>query len=460
MSNPFKFLLPLILIPTIFLTAQSKDQILSGVLQVGGKPIELIFILNENKNILDVPAQFAFGIELTTAEFKDDSLFITIEMMAMKYSGKIYGAIDSVSGIYTQGGGSMPLTLFPKKEYKQVTRTQKISPPYPYFTKDVIFKNEEANIEFAGTITAPDTIGKYPAVILITGSGPQDRDESLMGHKPFLVIADWLTRNGIVVLRYDDRGVGKSKGNFKTGTTMDFAGDASSALNHLATYNFVDKEKLGAIGHSEGGVIAPIVAVNNPKTKFIINLAGTGVIGRDIIIEQSELLAKADSTVNEEHLKMYLDLVTQILDGIIAKPDIAAKQIDSIYTSYMNSLSPEQKESIANVEQFSKKGLFSLATPWFIQFLSLNPSEWLEKVKVPVLALWGSKDLQVAPAQNRKPVENALTKAGVYYEIEVFDSMNHLFQKVATGGISEYAITPTTIEPEVLQRMVEFIKKR
>ncbi|GAB1442028.1 alpha/beta fold hydrolase [Ignavibacteriales bacterium] len=460
MFNSIKFLVLLVLIPTVVLTAQSEEKILSGVLPVGGKPIELIFVLNENKGILDVPAQYAFGIELTTVEFKDDSLFLTIDMMAMKYVGKVYGAIDSISGTYTQGTGSMPLTLFPKTDYKPVERNQKISPPYPYFTSDVVFKNEEANIEFAGTITAPDTLGKYPAVILVTGSGPQDRDESLMGHKPFLVIADWLTKHGIVVLRYDDRGVGKSKGNFKTGTTMDFVGDASAALNHLATYNFVDIAKIGVIGHSEGGVIAPIVAVKNPKTKFIINLAGTGVSGRDIIIEQSELLAKADSTVNEEHLKMYLQLVTQILDGIIAKPDLAAKQIDSIYTSFMNSLSPEQKESIANVEQFSKKGLFSLATPWFIQFLSLDPANWLEKVKVPVLALWGSKDLQVAPKQNRKPVEDALIKSGAYYEIEIFDSMNHLFQKVATGGISEYATTPTTIEPEVLKRMVEFIKNR
>jgi dienelactone hydrolase len=458
--NTIKFLLSFVLFPTIFLAAQSQDKILSGVLQVGGKPIELIFILKENKKTIDVPAQYAFDMELTSAEFKGDSLFITLDMMVMKYVGKVYGSIDSISGIYTQGGGSMPLTLFPKPDYKQLERNQKITPPYPYFTTDVVFKNDEANIDLAGTITAPDTVGKYPAVILVTGSGPQDRNESLMGHKPFLVIADWLTKNGIVVLRYDDRGVGKSKGNFKAGTTMDFASDASSALNHLATYNFVDKEKIGVIGHSEGGVIAPIVAVKNPNTRFIINLAGTGVSGRDIIIEQSELLAKADTTVNTEHLTLYLDLVTQVLDGIIAKPDLAAKQIDSIYTNFMESLSPEQKESIANQEEFSKKGLFSLATPWFIQFLSLNPADWLVKLKVPVLALWGTKDLQVAPAQNRQPVENALIKSGTYYEIEVFDSMNHLFQKAGNGGIAEYATIPTTIEPEVLKRMVDFIKKR
>ncbi|MBK7866763.1 MAG: alpha/beta hydrolase [Ignavibacteriales bacterium] len=460
MSNPLKFLLSFFLIPSIFISAQSEDKILSGFLPVGGKQIELIFILKENQKTIDVPAQYAFDMELTSAEFKGDSLFITLDMMAMKYAGKVHGSIDSISGVYTQGSGSMPLTLFPKKDYKQVSRTQKISPPYPYYTTDVVFKNEEANIDLAGTVTAPDTLGKYPAVILVTGSGPQDRDESLMGHKPFLVIADWLTRNGIVVLRYDDRGIGKSKGNFRAGTTMDFAGDASAALNHLATLNFVDKEKIGVIGHSEGGVIAPIVAVNNPKTRFIINLAGTGVKGRDIIVEQSELLARADSTVNEEYLNLYLDLVTRILDGIMAKPDLAARQIDSVYKSFIESLSPKHKEEIAGKEQFNKQGYFSLATPWFIQFLSLEPTEWLEKVKVPVLALWGSKDLQVPPLQSLKPVEKALIKSGTYYEIEVFESMNHLFQKVVTGGISEYSTTSTTIEPEVLKRMVEFIKKR
>jgi alpha/beta superfamily hydrolase len=393
--NTIKFLLSFVLFPTIFLAAQSQDKILSGVLQVGGKPIELIFILKENKKTIDVPAQYAFDMELTSAEFKGDSLFITLDMMVMKYVGKVYGSIDSISGIYTQGGGSMPLTLFPKPDYKQLERNQKITPPYPYFTTDVVFKNDEANIDLAGTITAPDTLGKYPAVILVTGSGPQDRNESLMGHKPFLVIANWLTKNGIVVLRYDDRGVGKSKGNFKTGTTMDFASDASAALNHLATYNFVDKEKIGVIGHSEGGVIAPIVAVKNPNTRFIINLAGTGVSGRDIIIEQSELLAKADTSFNKANLKNYIDLMTRIIEGILAKPDLAAKQIDSIFTNFMASLTPEDKESMNKQEGFSKQAFFALNTPWFLQFLALEPTEWLEKVKVPVLAVWGSKDLQV-----------------------------------------------------------------
>ena len=460
MLNTIKFLLSFVLFPTIFLAAQSQDKILSGVLQVGGKPIELIFILKENKKTIDVPAQYAFDMELTSAEFKGDSLFITLDMMVMKYVGKVYGSIDSISGIYTQGGGSMPLTLFPKPDYKQLERNQKITPPYPYFTTDVVFKNDEANIDLAGTITAPDTLGKYPAVILVTGSGPQDRNESLMGHKPFLVIADWLTRNGIVVLRYDDRGVGKSKGNFKAGTTMDFASDASSALNHLATYDFVDKDKIGIIGHSEGGVIAPIVAVKNPNTRFIINLAGTGVSGRDIIIEQSELLAKADSSFNKANLKNYIDLMTRIIEGILAKPDLAAKQIDSIFTNFMASLTPEDKESMNKQEGFSKQAFFALNTPWFLQFLALEPTEWLEKVKVPVLAVWGSKDLQVPPVQNKVPVEKALDKAGVYYETFVFDSMNHLFQKAVTGGIAEYASIPTTIEPEVLEKMVEFIKKR
>lgn len=460
MSKTIKFLLSIILFPTIFLTAQSQDKILSGVLKVGGKPVELIFILKKNSNTLDVPAQYAFDFELTSAEFKGDSLFITLDMMAMKYVGKVYGSIDSISGTYTQGGGSMPLTLFPKPEYKQLERNQKISPPCPYFSTDVVFKNEEAKIDLAGTITTPDTLGKYPAVILVTGSGPQDRNESLMGHKPFLVIADWLTKNGIVVLRYDDRGVGKSKGNFRAGTTMDFASDASAALNHLATYNFVDKNKIGIIGHSEGGVIAPIVAVKNPKTRFIINLAGTGVSGRDVLIEQTELLAKADTSFNKANLKNYIDLMKRIIEGILAKPDLAAKQIDSIFTNFMASLTPEDKESMNKQDGFSKQAFFAFNTPWFLQFLTLEPTEWLEKVKVPVLALWGTKDLQVAPAQNRQPVENALIKSGTYYEIEVFDSMNHLFQKAVTGGMAEYATIPTTIEPEVLKRMVEFIKKR
>jgi len=452
------FIIPLLLllIP-VSIKAQKEEVIVSGELEAGGKPIELILVIKTGRSIIEVPVQYVYDMELTSAYFKDDSLFILHDPMKMKYSGKVYGSIDSINGIYTQGNYSSPLTLFPKKDYKPVVRTQKISPPYPYYTKDVTFKNKVEGFELAGTVTAPDSIGKYPAVILVTGSGPQDRDETLVGHKPFLVIADYLTRNGIAVLRYDDRGTAKSKGNFKSAKTLDFVVDASSAIDFLRTLPFVDTTKTGLIGHSEGGIVAPIAANENSGIKFIVSLAGPGVTGKEIIMEQTILLARAENA-DEKDLEIFKGLLKSCLDAILANPEFAAKQLDSAYKAFMSQFPEEEKERLQKLEQFDKRGFFSFTTPWFLQFLILDPVSYIEKLKVPMLALWGSKDLQVPPDQSMPPVKKALEKAGVDYEIEVFDSLNHLFQKVKTGGMNEYATTETTIEPEVLERLVKFIK--
>ena len=454
----YKILLPiLIMVASFSAQAQSDEKVVSGEMIVGGKPLELIFAVRPEKSVLTVPAQYVFEMELSYAAFSGDSLLIRHDQMSMKYAGKVYGNIDSISGVYTQNGFSTPLTLFPKNDYKPVLRTQKLTPPYPYYTKDVTFKNKVEGFELAGTVTAPDSVGKFPAVILVTGSGPQDRDESLMGHKPFLVIADYLAKNGIAVLRYDDRGTAKSKGNFQSGKTLDFAMDASSAIDYLRTLPFVDTTKIGLIGHSEGGLIAPIAANENSNIKFIISLAGTGVNGREIIMEQTYLLAKAEKA-EEKDLIIFRDLLKSCLDAILANPEFAAKQLDSAYKAFMAQLPEEEKTRLQKMDEFNKRGFFQFTTPWFLQFLTLEPVPYFEKLKVPVLGIWGSKDLQVPPTQNVPPIKKALEKAGVRHELEIFDSLNHLMQKSVTGGISEYATNETTIEPEVLARIVKFIK--
>ncbi len=443
----------LLLVVSSALTAQT----LSGFLDVGGKKLELIFLLNEKESTFDVPAQFSYGLKLTSAVFEQDSLLITLESMKIAYRGKVYGSIDSVNGVYTQSGRSMPLTLFPKPDYVSVKRIQVIEPPFPYYSTDTVFFNKQADVKLAATITAPDTKGKYPAVILVTGSGPQNRNEELVGHKPFLVIADWLAKNGIVALRYDDRGFAKSTGNFQAGTTLDFAGDASAAIDFLRTLPFVDTSKVGLIGHSEGGLIAPIVATTNTGTRFIVSLAGTGVNGKEIILKQSYLLAAAESEDTTD-LSTLIELSKTCMDAVLANPKMAAKSIDSAYKAFFTRFSPEEKERLMKKEQFDKRGLFAFTTPWFIQFLTLEPVPYWEKVRVPVLGLWGSKDLQVPPTQSIPPIKAALAKTGVRYELEVMESLNHLFQKVKTGGMSEYAKSEITIEPEVLERLVKFIK--
>lgn len=443
----------------IFIAASSSGlaQTLSGSLDVGGRKLELIFLLTPEGGTIDVPAQLSYGMKLTSSVFERDSLFITLDALKVTFTGRVFGSIDSVNGIYTQSGRSVPLTLFPKPDYQTVKRTQNIEPPFPYYSVDTVFNNTSAGVTLAGTVTAPDDKGKYPAVILVTGSGPQNRDEELAGHKPFLVIADWLARNGVVTLRYDDRGFAKSTGNFRAATTLDFAGDASAAIDFLRTLPFVDTAKVGLIGHSEGGLIAPIVADMNKGTRFIIPLAGPGVNGKEIILRQSYLLAEAEGGDTTD-LALSIELTKTCIDAVLANPAMAAKQIDSAYKAFFTRFTPEEKDSLMKKEQFDKRGLFSFTTPWFIQFLTLEPVPYYEKITVPVLGLWGSKDLQVPPTQSIPPVKAALEKAGVRHELEVLDSMNHLFQRVKTGAISEYGTTETTIEREVLERIVKFIK--
>jgi dienelactone hydrolase len=387
-----------------------------------------------------------------------DSLFVEIPIIKGTFRGKIYGDVDSIAGIFRQPGYSPSLTLIPATDYVPLDRPQTPKEPFPYICKDIEFENTTEKIELAGTVTTPDTSGLYPAVVLVTGSGPQDRDEGLMGHKPFLVIADYLTRNGIVVLRYDDRGTAKSKGNFQSATTMDLTSDALSAIEFLSGVKYVNKNKIGIIGHSEGGLIAPIAATQNEKIKFIITLAGTGVTGREILLEQTKLIGEADGG-NPDTLKMFVTLLKLCIDAAIANPDVAAKQIDSAYNSYMSQFSLEVRKELAKNNYFMKRGFMTLAGKWMLQFLILDPVHYLELLKIPVLALWGSKDLQVPPLQNEPPVRNALTKAGVPFQTKIFESLNHLFQKAVTGGMKEYAEITETINPEVLSTILKFIKE-
>jgi uncharacterized protein len=327
-------------------------------------------------------------------------------------------------------------------------RPQNPKKPYPYHEEEVIFESRESGIKLSGTLTFPESGGPFPAVVLISGSGAQDRNEELMGHKPFLVLSDYLTRHGIAVLRFDDRGVGGSTTGSSGDTTDNFAIDVMGGTSYLKTRKEIDSKNIGLIGHSEGGMIAPLVAAKSSDIAFIVMMAGTGVPGEDILKLQGELIMRANGAPEEmikenaRVQKVMLDIIKTTTDKEIAKEKIREA---------LSDLGPGKLDAI-------QTQLYTTMSPWMRFFINFDPKTALEKVKCPVLALNGEKDLQVSPAQNLPEIEKALIAGkNKDYKIIELPGLNHLFQTCKTGSVAEYAQIEETISPNVLELITSWI---
>jgi pimeloyl-ACP methyl ester carboxylesterase len=338
-------------------------------------------------------------------------------------------------------------------------RPQNPKKPYPYDEEDVIYDNPKSGNKLAGTLTLPRSPGPHPVVLLITGSGPQDRDEALLGHRPFLVIADYLTRRGIAVLRVDDRGTGKSTGKFEGATTVDFAGDARASVDFLKTRQDIDPKQIGLVGHSEGGIIAPMLASESSDIAFIVMLAGPGVTGEEILLAQQFLIARAMGTPEDE-AERSRGIERFILSVVKEEPDEAEVKrkvregIEKLSAAMPEDQRKKQIEKIAAIE----KQIPTLISAWFRAFLVYDPRPALEKVKVPVLAMNGALDLQVPPHQNLPAIVAALEAGGnPDYQIVKLAHLNHLFQTAQTGSPTEYAKIEETFAPAALETMGEWI---
>jgi fermentation-respiration switch protein FrsA (DUF1100 family) len=434
----------------------------NGLLNVQGKQLRLVFNINKVdtgfKSTMDSPDQGAKDIPVTTTSFENSTLKLTIESAKIEYEG-ILGKDNKIVGNFKQAGHAFPMNLSREKiEKEKLVRPQEPTKPYPYYSEDVTFKNEKAGITLAGTLTLPKKEGVFPAVILITGSGAQNRDEELMGHKPFLVLSDFLTKNGIAVLRYDDRGTAQSTGNFKNSTSLDFATDALAAVNYLQTRKEINKQKIGLIGHSEGGLIAPIVATNSKNVSFIVLLAGPGLPGNQLLLLQQKLIAEAAGMSQADILKA--QEVNKTAFNIIAKSK-SPEQLKTDLTAYMIQVSkndPNKPTGMTDAE-YVKIQTDKILTPWMVTFLTFNPAPTLERVKCPVLALNGAKDLQVAPKENLTAIKEALLKGGnKNITTKELPNLNHLFQECKTGLPQEYATIEQTFAPTALNEILDWIK--
>ncbi|MDH6342015.1 pimeloyl-ACP methyl ester carboxylesterase [Parabacteroides sp. PFB2-12] len=390
------------------------------------------------------PDQSSAKIPFNKITFEANRLSLEIAQIGFKYQG-VWKEDNTIDGSFTQMGAQFPIKF--SREEIVANRPQHPVPPYPYLTEEITFRNEKANVRLAGTITLPKQAGKYPAVVLVTGSGPQNRDEELMGHKPFWVIADYLTRQGIVVLRYDERGVGASEGKYNECGIPDFAEDAAAAIAYLKNRKEVDKQKIGIIGHSEGGSVATLLAAQQIPA-FIVSLAGPGENGRDLMQKQRAALFKT-SGATDAYINRYNETMTKLEDYILTTDKNAVKK-ESITAIIAGTVLAGQEQTI--IAQMTSESMLTL--------LRFDPLDYFKKITCPVLALNGDKDLQVIARPNLEGFKQITANGNNQVTIKEYPGLNHLFQHATTGLPAEYSQIEETISPEVLKDMGEWILKQ
>ncbi|KXX70008.1 hypothetical protein AVL50_14115 [Flammeovirga sp. SJP92] len=420
-----------------------------GELEIPTGKLTVIFHIKHDNNkfsgTMDVPEQGGKGIPIHSIKYQNPFLTIELPNLGIKYVGNVLDD-DNIEGTFQQAGASLPLHL--KKSLDVILekpKPQEPQAPFPYISTNVTFQN--GNITLSGTLTRPKENKKYSAVILISGSGPQDRNQEILGHKPFLLLADQLTRSGFAVLRFDDRGTAKSTGDFSSATTYDFANDVVEAFHFLEKRVDIDPQRIGLLGHSEGGIKAAI-ASNKVPAGFMILMASPGVKGKDLMLLQKKIIeekSKVPPTIIAQNQKMF----GEAYDMIIRKEQPLDDRLKEYFKHQLNAQVSDQQ--IHNIVQ-------SLSSPWFTEFIRLDPATYFQNVKCPVLALNGSKDVQVIASQNLPAIEKALQKAGNKdYKIMELQGLNHLFQDCETGLPNEYGKIEQTLSPLLLDEIKKWI---
>ncbi|HSL45345.1 MAG TPA: alpha/beta hydrolase [Anaerolineales bacterium] len=413
---------------------------------------------------IDIPKQGVTGLELSLVEFESGK--VHFEMKSNLPTAVFEGQLledGTLAGEYRQMGFKGTFAL---ARAEAPVETPVVQESLPYLEEEVVIENGE--VRLAGTLSLPQTSGPHPAIVLVSGSGLQDRNSghpTLPGYEPFKWLADHLTRKGIAVLRYDDRGTGRSTGGeMGVDTTLDYASDTEAVLEYLLTRPDINPEQIGVLGHSEGAHIAAMVASRRSNIAFVISMAGMGVDGEALIALQAEQVARADG-LDEEEIARRLESNRKEMELILAQDWDSLREFKTSETiEYLKGLPPDQRvpddELDAAVIETVDQNMKSLQG-WFYYFLIHDPTEDWERVQVPVLALFGEKDTQVSPVQNRPPLEAALARAGNKdVTVIVLPETNHLFQNAQTGGAAEYANLPMEFTPGLLETISDWILER
>ena len=437
----------------------------AGTLDAGMK-LRLVIHLVEKGGVwsgtMDSLDQGANGIPFTSVTLNGDKLHFEIKPINGVYDGTMSEDGQSIAGTWSQGV-ALPLNLKrgDASSMPAPARPQEPKPPLPYTAEEVIVPGP-GGIPLAGTLTLPRGTAPFAGVLLISGSGPQDRDEALVGHKPFLVLADHLTRAGIAVLRVDERGVGKSMGTFAGATTDDFAQDALAAVQFLKSRTEIDPRRIGLIGHSEGGIVAPIVATRSNDVAFVVLMSGPGVPLDELLLRQSELIMKANGA-SDAMIKQNESAQHQLFAIVRAEKDpiVAKQKLQEAGDAIVKTMSAEDPATAEAASANMKASIEMVNTPWFRYLLAFEPAAVLRQVRVPVLALNGSLDLQVDAKQNLPAIEKALKDGGNKdVTLQELPGLNHLFQTATTGSPTEYATIEETMSPTAMKMMSDWILAR
>jgi len=427
-----------------------------GELQVGAT-IQLIFTVKGEymmSGSLDVPLQGAKDIPISITETMQSVKF-NVESIKGIFEGK---KIDTVTlqGSWKQNGGIYPLTL--KKQQitiEQPKRPQTPKEPFPYMIEEVVVLGKAGKL--SGTLTKPIGEGPFPLIVLITGSGAQDRDETIFSHKPFFVLADAFTRRGYAVLRMDDRGIGNSEGDLSKATSLDLADDIYACIAAMKLKRDIDNKKIGILGHSEGGLIAQILAASHPKDiTFMCSMAGIGVTGLDLLVWQTRKISSSTMPMNEveKAVRRQKTILTMIKDSR------DSLQLRRALTDSLGTWAVEQQKLfMVNSPEFRAQ-LNQLQSPWLRFFISYEPAKYLRNVKCPVFAINGSEDMQVESGENLRRIDSVLRANGnASVTVKEYKGMNHLFQRCNTCDVAEYAKIETTIEQEVIDDIIAWLNQ-
>lgn len=456
MKTVYSIIISILSTISLYAQAENYQGTWEGKLSVGSMNLRLVFHIQANDSLLsasfDSPDQGARGIQFTKATFNGTTIQLQYAPNNSIFEGTLNDPKTIINGSWSQGGQKIPLSVTKTNKVQVASRPQTPKPPFSYDTVAVTFDGGDNDVQLSGTLTVPKGKGPFPAFILLSGSGPQNRNEEILDHVPFAVIADYFTKKGWAVLRYDDRGVGESKGTFSTATTKDFTKDAVKALEFLRKYPRINPQKIGLCGHSEGGIIAQQIAgdkKSNPS--FIIMLAGPALSGADILALQNKAILQAsgvDTALASWYARYLRTEVYPTVMNNLPKEQVVSKlaeALDRMFTTF----SQEELNRLGVNPTVVKAMMSQMTMPWLREFLQYDPQNNLHVISCPVLALFGENDMQVLADINKRMLQKHCPKATIH----IMPKLNHLFQTAETGMPIEYGSIEETFSPTALQTM-------
>ena len=417
-----------------------------------------------NRAFLSLPEQWVNNAEADSLTLSDKDILAIVERDGIQFEGTFHSGKDSIRAKVTTYGKTREFNLGKVDSLQPLYFPQNPRPPYPYRSEDITYTSCDS-IQVAGTLTVPRGKGPFPAAIIVSGTGKQDRDGTFSGHKPFFRVADELTRRGFIVLRTDDRGTGQTNGMYEMATTKDFARDAQAGIDYLKTRPETDKERIGVIGHSEGGQVAFILGAESPDVSFVVSLAGVGVDGLQILESQNKAILETTPGITSAQVGQFMDLFNTLFQTVHSVP-LEQPLERPLRAAFDNWISRQDKAILEAVnltggreESFFSRYLYQAQSRWYREMVQYNPADYIPRITCPVLALNGNRDIMVPSDENLASIKKLLDEGGnTRYKIVELPGLNHMFQRCVTGTREEIPDLEDVFSEEALQILGDWLE--